>query len=383
MDAELRELFGGFDSLAGDTKKLTVTGGFTKNNKHIEHTIIIGDVTKNFVKNKIIEWNTFKDTYYENGKLDNKHYPKFLDTLNDIFPLPVYTTNENELLFLITNIYKAEPHEIINALMKSVDIFTSLKSAIRHLFMSYKIYIENLIEIYCTLRNNYINHFKLQKTNVENDFKNITARWNLIDSENSMDTSSPILFFNFPPKTIKLEKSIPKIIWNIKPDNSKHKKVNDAAKELLNEIKQKKFEYVGYCPHAAIYRFQLLLQFPINHLIKLIRAVDYTNKYRSINSECNKIIKKVIKLHSKVLLVNNVIKPNIKITRKEINQIKKFPKNEKIQKKTEYYEKYVNAFIQLYKDLIPQLIKKEKYINDVAIGVNVIASDLQTFLNSF
>ena len=108
MNLELSELFGGFDTLAGKSKTLTVSGGFTKNNKHVEHNVVIGDITKNFVKNKMIEWDTFKSTYYNNGKLDQKHYANFLNTMNDIFPLPIYTTNENELLFLVSNIYKAK-----------------------------------------------------------------------------------------------------------------------------------------------------------------------------------------------------------------------------------------------------------------------------------
>ena len=59
MNLELSELFGGFDTLAGKSKTLTVSGGFTKNNKHVEHKVVIGDITKNFVKNKMIEWDTF------------------------------------------------------------------------------------------------------------------------------------------------------------------------------------------------------------------------------------------------------------------------------------------------------------------------------------
>ena len=112
MNIQFRELFGGFDILAGESKTLNVSGGFTRNNKHVEHSIVIGDITKNFVKNKMIEWDTFKSTYYKNGKIDEKFYGQFLNTINDIYPLPVYTTNENELLFLVSTIYKAKPKKL-------------------------------------------------------------------------------------------------------------------------------------------------------------------------------------------------------------------------------------------------------------------------------
>lgn len=383
MNLELSELFGGFDTLAGKSKTLTVSGGFTKNNKHVEHNVVIGDITKNFVKNKMIEWDTFKSTYYNNGKLDQKHYANFLNTINDIFPLPIYTTNENELLFLVSNIYKAKPIEIVNALMKSVNIFISLKSAIRHLFMIYKVYIEKIVEIYINLRNQYIDKFKLSKTNETNDFNELSTRWNIIDAENSVDTSSPILFFNFHPSTIKFEKSIPKFIWGIKSSDSKHTNVNNAATDFLNAVKKNKFEYVGYCPHAAIQRFKLLLKFPIRKLIDLIKIIDCDNKYLDINNSCNKITKKIMALHPKVSMINDAIKPTIKIKRMRVNDIQKFPKGTKIPQKIKCYEQYVNAFIQLYKDLIPHLIKKEKLINNLSIDVNLIAEDLQTMSNSF
>ena len=89
---------------------------------------------------------------------------------------------------------------------------------------------------------------------------------------------------------------------------------------MLNKIKENNFEYIGYCPHDAIHRFQLLLKFPTNHLIKLINSVDYNNKYKFINCECNKIIKKVMNLNPKVSCIKTAINPNIKLHRKKINQ---------------------------------------------------------------
>jgi hypothetical protein len=383
MKSNLRELFGGFDTLAGGSKTLTVSGGFTKNNKHVEHRIIIGDITKNFVKNKIIEWDTFKHTYYNNGKIDQKHYNNFLNMINDVYPLPIYTTDENEILFLVSNIYKAKPIEIINALMKSVNIFISLKSSIRHLFMIYKVYIEKMIEIYIDLRNQYIDKSKLSKTNETNDFNELSTRWNIIDAENGVDTSSPILFFNFHPSTIKFEKSIPKFIWGIKSSDPKHKKVNNAANDFLNIIKKNNFEYVGYCPHASIHRFKLLLKFPIKKLIDLIKIIDCDNKYPDINNSCNNITKKIISLQPKISMINNSIKPTIKIKLMHVKDIQKFPKGTKIPQKIKCFEQYIYAFIQLYKDLIPHLIKKEKLINKLSIDINLISEDLQTMSNSF
>jgi hypothetical protein len=383
MKSDMHTLFGGWDKMAGAPKSITVSGGFTCKNKHLEHNVVIGDITKHFVKNKIIEWDTFKSTYYKNDKLDQKHYPQFLNVLNNIYPLPIYTTDENELLFLISNIYKAQPLEIINALLKSVNIYQPLKSSIRHLFMIYKVYIEKMIEIYVDLRNQYINKFKLQKNNELNDFDELVTRWNIIDDENQVNTSSITLFFNFHPSNVNFAKTIPKIIWKIKSKDTKHDNINKLVTTFLNEIKSENFEYVGYCPHADIKRFQLLLKFPIKSLIDLIKSIDYGNKYSNINNTCKKIIKKVIDLDPKVNRINNAIKSNIVIKRLKVKDIQKFAKREKIQQKIACYEKYVDAFLKLYKDIIPHLIKKEKYINELAISINLIACDLQNFTNSF
>jgi hypothetical protein len=383
MNKELKELFGGYDKLAGSPKKLTISGGFTKDNKHIEHKIIIGDLAKNFVKNKIIEWDAFKSAYYKKGKINKKYYNQFINAINDIFPLPIHTTDEDELLFLVSNIYKTNPNEIITALMKSVNIISSLKSAIRHLFMVYKVYLERMIEIYINLRNGYITKFNLQKNNNLINFDEITARWNIIDTKNDIDTSSPILFFSFHPSTIKFEKTIPKLKWDIKSTNIKHKKINRKAGEFLDEIKNRKFVYVGYCPHIAIDRFKSLLKFPINNLIEMIKLIDYDNEYSCIDKKCTLITRKVVELSSKVSEIHTKDKSLVCMKDIEVKVLQEFPKNTKISKKIKYFEQYVDAFIQLYKDLIPRLIEKEKYINNLAIDINKIAEDLQLLSNSF
>jgi hypothetical protein len=387
MKQEVRELFGGWDIMSGDSKTMTVSGGFTQKNKHLEHMVVIGDITKQFIKNKIIEWDAFKKTYYENGKFDSKHYDKFLKVLNNIFPLPIYTVDENELLFLVTNIYKAPIPKVVNGMLKMSNVFQSLKSAIRHLFMIYKVYIERLVEIYVELRNQYIIKFKIQKTNKFNNFYELAERWNIIDAENVIDTSSPILFFSFHPSNIKFAKSIPKIIWGLKSKDNNHDNVINTINAFLNKIKATNFEYIGYCQHAAIDRFKLLLKFPINHLLKLIKVINIDNTYLDINNSYEKFTKKITKkiraLHPTINIINNVIKSDIKITHMDVGSLQKFTKNTNTQQKIVHFTKYINAFLQLYKDIVPHIIKKEKYINNLAIDINSIASDIQIITNLF
>ena len=152
----INKIGGVIDTISGGSKFLTVSGGFTKKLKHKEHKIVIGNATKNFINNRMLEWDSFKSTFYVNGKLDPEYYDKFLNALNSIFIMPFFTINENDILYFINNIYKAKPSEIFNGLQKTIPINNTIKSAIRHLFMIYKIYIEKTIELYISLRSKYI-----------------------------------------------------------------------------------------------------------------------------------------------------------------------------------------------------------------------------------
>lgn len=381
-DPKIRELFKHFggDVLKNDNTKITISGGFTLDNKHKEHSIVIGNISKQFIKNRIISWDSFKSVYYINNKLDPKYYDKLLNIVNEIIILPVYTVDENELLFLINNIYKAECHQIINGILKNINLYSPLLKSIQHLFMIYKLYIEKLIEKFVELRNEYIIHFKIEK-NSYNKFNELTTQWNIIDAENGINTSSIILFFNFHPNNVKIEKSIPKIIWKINSSDKKHSKVNKSIDEFLDEIKKSKFEYIGYCPHSAIERFKILLKFPIDKLITMIKNIDYKNNNNNIDKLCDNTIKTVVKLTPKIEFIKSAIKPELNIKKETIEEISKFPKKTNIEYRIKYFETYINAFLALYSDITPHLIKKEKYINNLAIDINGVSNNLNEIIN--
>ena len=363
----INKIGGLIDNMSGGSKFLTVSGGFTKKLKHKEHKIVIGNDTKNFINNRMLEWDSFKSTFYANGKLHPKYYDKFLNVLNNIFIMPFFTVNEDDILYFINNIYKAKPSEIFNGLQKIIPINNTIKSAIRHLFMIYKIYIEKTIELYISLRRKYIKDKHLSAKNKENNFDEMLEKWHLIDSKNSIETSSTILFFNFPPSTIEFEKTIPRIEWDIKGSSSKLAK---KIKTFLYKIKTRKFSYIGFCPHVAITRFKLLLDFPIDELLDIVIEIDH--KYNKKN-EHQKIIKKLGKITESY---KNISQSNINISRVKVDDISSFNKKMSVEKKIECFEKYIVAFLKMYKDLIPHMAKKEKEINNIAMSINDIASDI-------
>jgi hypothetical protein len=385
------KIFGG---LPCHTEILRISGGFNKNNTHVENSMVIGNLTSDFIKNKIIEWESFKTIYYKNDKLDPKYYTKFLNTANNIFILPNFTSDDNDLLYMINTIYNSKSNEFINGLVNYINIFHTLKLAIKHLYMTYKIHIEKLIEKYVTIRDLCAIDVGIPP----NNFNDMTSRWNLIDAENKIDTSSPILFFNFTPSTIKLEKTIPRITWSIKPKDKNYKQINMLVDEFLSDIKTSKFEYVGYCPNAIVHRFKLLLKFPIIKLIHMINAIykvyDSIKLKPSSSSEKPIILdhsylhinKKINNLYIKVDKIKNAIPTEISMKSKKTKlkstkyNIKKFPTHIDISHKIKCFNEYIEVFIQTYKLLIPYVIKKENAINSLSIDINKIASDIENIM---
>jgi hypothetical protein len=367
---------GGIDIIAGnDTIVITTVGGFDKYLNPISQNMIVGDIAKIFVKNKITEWQTFKNVYYENKKLKPKYYDKLMDVMNNIFAMPIHTESDKDLVYMITTMYNSSNEEFFNGLNKNLNLYTSFKLTLRYLFMTWKMYLEKLIEIFVKIREQYIKTH-IEPKNKENNFLKLTNQWIEIDIENHTNTSSPILFFNFPPKKVNLEKSIPKIEWYI---NGAPISITNAIDTFLKAIKQIDFIYCGFCIHNVIERFKLLISFPFVELINAINAIDINQKYNIINKQLKKIIKKIMSLKTQVCDIKNIKLPNI--IKNKVPQAKNFPKNP--EDKINFYEKYINAYLNVYQQMLPSLSKKEKLICELSLKINIIAADIIQITNTY
>ena len=82
--------------------------------------------------------------------------------------------------------------------------------------------MENIIEIFVNLRNLHVN-----SKNIVN-FNELIEKWTFIDLKNKTETSSIILFFNFPPHSLTLDSTIPTLEWKInhKKNTQLYKKYN-------------------------------------------------------------------------------------------------------------------------------------------------------------
>jgi hypothetical protein len=326
---------------------LTVSGGFTTNVDHIEHNIIIGDVAKTFVKSKVITWDSFKSIYFNKNKLAAKHYPAFIDMLNTFFPLPIYTVSDDELLYIANKVYMASDDKRYNAVSKLMGGPPSNK-AVRHLFMIYKHYLEVLIEQFIGLRNEQV------PAKDANDFKELLKSWIKMDVEYGIDTSSPILYFNFPPKDISIKQD-KKLRWKT------------SAAPAINDFidKSKEFVYLGFCPFIAIERLLALLKFPLVSLLDAIRELDG-----------------VVCDHTKVIAMINKIKPLDNASQGTILRRAKLPTKfpgTTPEVRIPVLEKYAHAYLTMYKDMLPELVRREKNSIHLAQAINGIASEIKKF----
>lgn len=375
---QLLKILGGVDDTCGKNTNNTIkiVGGFDKYLQPQTQTRVIGELSKTFVKQKNTEWATFKDVYFKNGKLDQQYYYKFMDVLNNIFPIPLHTDIDKEMVYMISTLYEAPSVQIINSINNYLNLLDPLKLTLRYLFMMWKIYLEKLIEIFIELREKYIETHKLQKKNKKNTFNELVERYVEIDNENKTDTSSPILFFNFPPKEINVEESIPKIEWKINGCDKELKKLIDT---FFTKIKKANFAYIGFCMHAVITRFQILLSFPFDVLLDIISALDTKKKYNEINTCSKHIVDRITILRDQICIIK--IYKNIKLKKVKVPHPKNFPKNH--DKKIIFYEKYISAYLTIYNQILPLFINKEKLICELSVKVNEITNEIQKLVEEF
>jgi hypothetical protein len=357
---------GGIGSIQSN-QTINIVGGFDSKLQITEHKMAIGAQSKFFVKSKIIEWEAFKDTYLDKKKLNIKFYDKLIDEINTIIPFPSYANESEDLAKILIDIYQAKTHLIINGISKHLNMFSPLELTIKHFFMTWKVFIEKQIELFVHLRNNYIESKKL--TGSSNDFSKLINHWDKVAIENNLQTSSIIILFNFPK--VLIEKTVPKIDWHIKGDP-----INKDINKFLDLIATRKFEYVGFCHYKPIERLILLLNFPIQALCEINKKLDIESQFTNIYILPKKECKQIQCMETKLNKLN--------CTKFKADSFPKPPKPLKIytnqNNNTNFFMEYMEKYIQMYKILLPCLVKKEELINDLSICINLFSNDIQNLI---
>lgn len=317
-----------------------VTGGFNKT-KYQKFNRVIGNKANGFFQSKLIEWKTFKE-------FKNTDFDKLISAINKIMPLVEPINDPVKLWVTIRGIYNLDDAKIINLLANMAGIYDPIKIALKHLFMMYKIYIENLIQLFVKTRNKYIddNNLKYKKQ----DFDEMAAEWVMYDAENNLSSSSPIL-------ALGLTKINP-IDWTI-PD-----------KKVLNKflMKLKQFKYIGFCPHAIPERFAELAQFPTEQLSDMIRTMIKFNPTYNI-SEIQKIKKQIQNIKK--------IKHPPLAKRKHQTALSKSKK-----KRIEQFTTYIKSYVALYKETYPIINEHEQKICAIVKSITKVSNQIEKLSES-
>ena len=358
-----------------DKKTITIVGGFNEKLKPRDCIINVDDISKTFIDNRIIAWESFKRVYYKDDVIDIKYYNDFINNIYKVIPFIGYTSNENDILKNLYELYNESDETIANTIMDKINSKNNFNKTIHHLFMSWKSYIEKLIELFISLREKYILDNNL--TDPRNNIKDLFDKWLNINIEQNLDTSSLILLFNFPPKHYAdaLGPDIPKIHWNIKTH-----KLDNKITDFLNIIKKNKFEYIGFCKNDLITRFKALLLFPIDDLLKLIYEL-YTNvKIHKLSDYIYVYSQYIVDNFKKLELCLYKIKKiqPIKLNKTQLNPIEMFPKLEC--EKIKFLEAYITSYINLYKQILPNLIKYDSCVYNSSFCANNISNDINKII---
>jgi hypothetical protein len=362
-------------SFGGDNtniRRTTVSmfGGYNNDLSIIEKKVVICDSVEYFIDSKVSEWNAFKKLYLDaSNKTDNKkdndnlvkHKDAILNFGNSITPVSSKMDNIPDAIKLLKTIRLSNVQSVISGIANYLNLRDVQFKLIRYFFMVWKMYIEVNMELFVHYRN-------LTNPTNPDDFKTLIQHWTAVDIENKIDTSSIILFFNFPRKKFTIDKTIPKIRWNIK-DSDINKLVND----FLKTTSDNGFEYLGFCPHSAILRLVELLKFPLSKLININDKlrVSLPNKHTVRLAHglvnINKQIQTLKKTFEQISPVTNVKQTKIATiaNKRESNLIVELISE-------------IGLFIDFYKLIKPSVIKREKHICDRAEQINILADVVNT-----
>jgi len=147
---------------------------------------------------------------------------------------------------------------------KKFKLYCPFSDALKPLFTAIKEYFENLIKMICE--------------ELKIDINMYINKWNIIDKNEGVNTSSIILYQFGKDKEFMNEIM----------------RLTESNKSLINEAKQKilllinyinnneKWSYIGWCPHAPDIRIKHLVSFPLDIIFDIL---EFLNQREYIESQ--------------------------------------------------------------------------------------------------
>lgn len=335
--------------------------------------IIYGDRVDTNIRQKISNWRTFINIYWnKDGTIEKNFFSTMKKIMGEVFNLD-FTMKQEEVLYTMKEIFFMPSEKIISGIGMSYNLHEIIVLVFRSMFMIWKDHLEELVLKFDNARTEYI---KLHKLHLPiNNVKDLLRNWKHYNKYYKINSSSKLLLFSnlpeHPGNVIGNDFKKPKK-WNSRIKQF-HWEVSGVGSTVKLHKKLKEFVYIGYCPYKPIYRFNKLLEFPIKELVKATKdlggliKVDYCSMLSKINKVKipNKFNVKTPKIHIKKIPSDN-----------ELKKIYSMSSSEKFDINNLRIRWYVDEYINLCKHTKAYHKKKEEYYIKLAEEISAIGNIL-------
>ena len=296
---------------------------------NIEYCVI--ERFKTMLRDNMIDWGTFLDVYRDN--IDKE---VLLAQATNVLNLKKSEVIKNNTVELLDVLYHLPAQAHLGCMVRQFYIFEPMSHAIFELFNTIRQHYEYIVELFINIRNNYISRKKTG--NKLNNWDQLVKRWTTADIKYKLDSSSVILLFLNPTKSAT--KSL--IQYDIKSMNA----VITPLKKAINS-----FKYLGFCPKVPEKRMQALLEFPLDHFVRAIRAISpniMLPNYTIIGQEISVLLSQIPK---KPVIVDKLVRKPLP---KKLSTLedKQHP---------QIIQWYINEIMVLRKQLLPYGKQYEQY----------------------
>lgn len=221
----------------------------------------LGNEVPLIVRSKISNWRTYLNVNWP-------HSPKNISAIvGEIIGVDTDEFSHKEVLDLFDGLRKMPTEQLVSGVFATFNIERHTIKALRTIFMIWRHHLERLVLYFNKMRTAYI---KKNKANaVLNDMDSLVASWKNVSRKNNIDSSSRLLLFVLPPKSMdELPGGSGK--W---PNHDKFHWDVPGLQNLVDDFLSSAFIYPGFCPKVPEERLSMLMKFPIDKLLKCINAM--------------------------------------------------------------------------------------------------------------
>ncbi len=331
--------------------------------------IMVGNRARIAGRSKTSSWHSFSNLYFDSAHLDKKYEPKLINCVAEMFEISS-DLSMKELIMFITKFIRLPPEKVFYAIAKQIGLYQPITMGIRSVFMLWKDHLQELLLKFIQYRNHYIRQKKIDAP--LNNIGELIASWKEFDHKHSIDSSSLVLLYSFLPEfphsipAIK-HKFQPDVRWKKKPIEVKwltNTKLDTKIGDFLKAVKERKFQYLGFCPREPTVRLARLMSFPTDKLNDCLIAIGYKSRnYVTLHKNIKEVIDSKVKRKLVKIPPITVSKPS----QKESYQI---------------CSELVKEYLRIYEEMVDSLSNFE--YNNIAVARKLIkiAKLLDEFNNS-